>query len=112
MNEVEKCECGSALTDKSIEKCEICDEPKYKLGKNFKGFLEKYSNEEYSKLSKEEKSYIYNIRSTVLHGEKVFTRDLEPMGFLGYEKSYEDAFHRAVSALVFKALINWLTSTE
>ena len=110
MNDVEKCKCGSALTDKSIEKCEICGEPKYRLGKSFKDFLEKYSNEEYSKLSKEEKGYIYDIRSTMLHGEKVFARDFEPMGFLGYQKSYEDAFHRTISNLVFKALINWLSS--
>ncbi|MCC7004428.1 hypothetical protein IT397_00710 [Candidatus Nomurabacteria bacterium] len=109
MNDVEKCECGSALTEKSIEKCEICGEPKYRLGKSFKDFLEKYSNEEYSKLSKEEKNYIYNIRSTMLHGEKVFARDFEPMGFLGYQKSYEDAFHRTISSLVFKTLINWLS---
>lgn len=110
MNEVEKCECGSAITEKSIEKCEICGEPKYRIGKNFKEFFKKYSDEEYSKLSKEEKSYIYNIRSTMLHGEKVFARDFEPMGFLGYQKSYEDAFHRTISTLVFHALINWLLS--
>ncbi|MFA7286564.1 MAG: hypothetical protein WC052_02820 [Patescibacteria group bacterium] len=112
MSNVEKCECGSALTDKSIEKCEICGEPKYRIGKSFKDFLEKYSNEEYSKLSKEEKSYIYNIRSTMLHGERVFTRDFEPMGFLGYQKSYESAFHRTISSLVFGALINWLSDNK
>jgi hypothetical protein len=110
MNNVEKCRCGSALTDNSIEKCEICNEPKYRIGKTFKEFLETYANEEYSQLSKEEKSYIYNIRSTMLHGEKVFTIDLEPMGLLGYQKSYEDAFHRTISDLVFKAVINWLFS--
>ncbi len=108
MNDVEKCECGSAIGDKSIEKCTVCGELKYRIGKSFKDFLEKYANEEYSKLSREEKSYIYNIRSTMLHGEKVFARDFEPMGVLGYQKSYEDAFHRTISSLVFKALINWL----
>lgn len=108
MNDVEKCECESALTEKSIEKCEICGEPKYRLGKSFKEFLEKYSNEEYSKLSKEEKSYIYKIRSTMLHGEEVFARDLEPMRFLGYQINYEDDFHGKISRLVYKAVINWL----
>ena len=91
-----------------MEKCDICGDPQYRIGKTFKEFLEKYSNEEYSKLSREEKSYIYNIRSTMLHGEKVFSRDFEPMGFLGYEKQHEDAFQRSISSLVFNALINWL----
>jgi hypothetical protein len=108
MSNVEKCECGSAFTDKSIEKCEICGEPKYRIGKSFKEFLEKYSSKGCSKLSKEEKSYIYNIRSNMIHGKRVFIRDFEPMGFLGYQKSHESDFHRTISSLVFDALINWL----
>lgn len=109
MNKADKCQCGSVPTEKSIEKCEICGEPKYKLGKNFKDFLEKYSHDEYSNLTQKEKNHIYNIRSTMIHGEKPFSLDLESMGFLGYQKSFENSIYMKISELVYKALINWIS---
>lgn len=112
MNEVEKCKCGSAKRTPSIEICDLCGEPQYRIGKTFKDFLETHASEEFSKLSKQEKSYVYDIRSTMLHGEKLFLRDSEPMGFLGFQKSYESEFHRVISSLVVSALTSWLNKTN
>jgi Apea-like HEPN len=104
---IDKCSCGSAKIQKGVEVCDICGEPKYKIGKSIKEFIQKHAGLTFNKLSPQEKRQIYNIRSEMVHGSDIYPRDLNSQ-FTSYSQSLDDSFHRHINGLVSETIRHWV----
>lgn len=98
-------ECGSPLRDK-IEKCATCGEPKYRLTKNFKQFLE--THVPFIDQFPTEKRLMYKLRSQLTHGAILLNTDIEPGNWIGSKQTEQDQLHRNVNFIAFVAIYNWL----
>jgi hypothetical protein len=98
-------ECSSPIKDE-IETCDKCGEPKYRLARNFKEFLERYvpSIDEYPT----EKKLMYKVRSQLTHGLSLLNRDLEPGTWISSRQQEEDELHQNVRFITLVAIYNWL----
>lgn len=104
----EKCpECGQTITE-GIERCNSCSQPKYRVTKKFKKFLEKYVPFLEKRFSKEKK-LLYEVRSKLSHGLNLLIRDLEPWYFMmniQAEEQYD--LQRNLNFITRTAIYNWL----
>lgn len=95
--------CGLPAKD-SIERCEKCNEPKYRLTKNFKTFLENHVP--FINDLPQEKKLMYDIRSQLAHGLMLFGRDIEPGNWMSAKKDEQDKLARSVEFITFTAIYN------
>lgn len=98
--------CGSPAKE-SIERCEKCNEPRYRLTKNFNTLLEERVPfiDEFPR----EKKLMYSIRSKLAHGLMLFGRDMEPGNWMSAKRQEQDELSSRIQFIAFTAIYNWLT---
>lgn len=108
----ERCpECGQTITE-GIEKCKFCSQPKYRVTKKFKNFLEKYVPFLEKRFPKERK-LLYEIRSKLSHGLNLLLRDLNPWYFgMSIQIEEQDDLQRRLNFITRTAIYNWLRNRE
>jgi hypothetical protein len=100
-------ECSSPIKGE-VERCEKCGEPKFKLNKTFREFLERYVP--FIDQLPAEKKQMYQLRSQLTHGLTAFSRDIEPGVWMSLKNQEQDELHRSVNYITFVAIYNWLLS--
>lgn len=104
----ERClDCGQTITE-GIEKCDHCGQPRYRVTKKFREFLEKYVPFLEERFSKERK-LLYEVRSKLSHGLNLLVRDLEPWYIIMDVRAEEqDTLQRNLYFITRTAIYNWL----
>ncbi|MDD5302632.1 MAG: hypothetical protein PHS14_05920 [Elusimicrobia bacterium] len=87
-----------------VEKCDECDQPRYKLSSRFRSFLRTYAGKESAPLYRK----FYDTRSSVLHSGEFLRAESMGMWDTGFEGSEDNPNFRHLRNIVRVALINWL----
>lgn len=95
--------CKACGAPDSIETCEECGTPIYRLRSRFREFMSLYSLPGQDKLFKE----MYDTRSRLAHGG-LLREDLFDTGMYAGEKDNEDRLRRNSLIAVHDALLHWL----
>jgi len=96
-----------ALIEKSNETCEACGNKKWEITGKFRMLINKLipSTPDSSRII----NCLYRIRSSIAHGDKMFTADIEPWKQFPNPKSDDEGkMFRFAYVLVGVALYNWL----
>jgi hypothetical protein len=97
-----------ALIEKKSDVCGECGQPRYRVTKKFRDFLEEYVPN-VRKEFPEELDLIYGVRSDLAHGGRLLLADLEYWNFFGgWREQQEHAVQRNTHEIVASALRNWI----
>jgi hypothetical protein len=97
-----------ALIEKKSDVCKECGQPRHRVTKKFKDFLEEYVPNVKTEFPKE-LDLIYSVRSDLAHGGRLLLADLEYWNFFGgWREQQEDAIQRNTHEIVASALRNWI----
>jgi hypothetical protein len=97
-----------ALIEKKSDVCKECGQPRHRVTKKFKDFLEEYVPNVKAEFP-EELDLIYGVRSDLAHGGRLLLADLEYWNFSGgWRQQQEDAVQRNTHEIVASALRNWI----
>jgi hypothetical protein len=96
------------LVPKGQEICSFCGQPKYRVTKRFKDFLEKHVPFLATEFH-EEKKFIYQVRSDLSHGLDLLIQDMKPWTFmLNPRAQKQDILQRNLYFITRVAIYNWL----
>lgn len=97
-----------SLIDKSEKKCEKCNQLVFGVNKRFKDFMKK--NITFLKHYPVEEKIMYDTRSKLAHGNRLFYRDLETPYLFSSTYDQESNLQGNVEFLTRIAIYNWLQS--
>ena len=95
--------CPTCGAPHSIERCDACDAPIYRIRSRFREFMRTNSSSSMDDLYKQ----MYDTRSRLAHGG-LLRDDLFDSGFYAGEKDNEDRLRRNSLIVVHDALLQWL----
>jgi hypothetical protein len=97
-----------ALIEKKSDVCRECGQPRHRVTKKFRDFLEEYVPNVKTEFP-EELDLIYGVRSDLAHGGRLLLADLEYWSFFGgWREQQENAVQRNTHEIVASALRNWI----
>ncbi len=104
----ERCpDCRQTITE-GIEKCDHCGQPRYKVTKKFREFLDRYVPLLEERFP-EERKLLYGVRSELSHGLNLLVRDLKPWYFMMNARAEkQDALQRNLHFVARTAINGWL----
>ncbi len=106
-NEEKNGTCSTCGAPASIEKCNECGTPIYRLRSRFREFMIEHSLPDQENLYKE----MYDVRSRLAHGG-LLREDLFDTGFYAGEKDNEDRLRRNSLIVVHDAMLHWLLKCQ
>ncbi len=87
--------------------CEVCGQPRYRLGKRFQDFIKVYAP--FATQRPTELKRLYDVRSGLTHGLELMEDDRAPWAFMkNWRGQYEDDLRRYLTSVVGIAIYNWL----
>lgn len=88
--------------DHVVENCACCGQPKYKVSKKFKDFVDKYGYE----VSNKVKNEFYSMRSSISHFGKMFVSSYQPSMFIESQKGFDRRHKEMMERLKFESFSN------